>query len=153
MLLRDACGLVRMDQQPAIEALALLAFAGIGPMFPWVLGIEPLLPQIGVISRVGIVAARRMQPVIALIGLEAAFGKMDADDGIGTDAETLHPLKVCRHMCLADQRAADTDLTQVIAKCRLAHTQRNAVLGRTMRTHVAACIALMREGPQTVDCT
>ena len=81
---------------------------------------------------------RRMQAVVALIGLEAAFGDVHADHRIRADAERLHAFEVGRHVGLADQHVAHADFLEVIAEGRLADPQRPAVPVRAVRAHVAA---------------
>ena len=68
-----------------------------------------------------------MQPVVALVGIEAALGDAHADDGIGIDAEPLHALGVGAHVRLADQHRLHAERAQVVAERHLAHLQRHAV--------------------------
>ena len=51
-----------------------------------------------------------MQAVVALIGFEAAFRHVHADDRVRRDAEILQAFEVGRHVGLADQHVADADL-------------------------------------------
>jgi hypothetical protein len=77
-------------------------------VLPWVVGVVALPAQIIVVGRAR--ASCRMQAVVALIGLEAAFRYMHADDRVGRDAEVLQAFEVGRHVGLADQHVADADL-------------------------------------------
>ena len=77
MLLGDPRRLVGMGQQPAVEHPAVRALGGIGPFLPRIGGIETVLAQIGRRSAAA-AAARRMHPVVALVGLEAALREMHA---------------------------------------------------------------------------
>ena len=136
MLVRHARGLVGVHQQPAVLQAAVLGRAGIGPVLPRVRRVVALLAQIVVVGRPR--PPGRMQAVVALIGLEAAFRHMHADDRVRRDAELLHAFEVGRHVGLADQHVAHADLLQVIAERRLADPQRPAVPVRAVRAHVAA---------------
>ena len=138
MLVRYARGLVGMHQQPAVLQAPVLGRAGIGPVLPRVWRVVAVLAQIIVVGRAR--PPGRMQAVVALIGLEAAFRHMHADDGVLRNAEILQALQVGRHMRLADQHVADADLLQVIAERRFADAQRPAVPVRAVRAHVAAGI-------------
>ncbi len=138
MLVRHACGLVGVHQQPAVLQSPVLGRAGIGPVLPRIGGVVAVLAQIIVVGRPR--PTGRMQAVIALIRLEAAFRHVHADDGVLGDAEILQPLQVGRHMRLADQHVADADLLQVIAERRFANAQWPAVPVRAVRAHVAAGI-------------
>ena len=138
MLVRYACGLVGMYQQPAVLQAPVLGRAGIGPVLPRVGRVVAVLAQIIVVGRAR--PSGRMQAVVALIGLEPAFRHMHADDRVLGNAEILQALQVRRHMGLADQHVADADLLQVIAERGFADPQRPAVPVRTVRAHVAAGI-------------
>ena len=138
MLFRNPRGLVGVHQQPAVLQCAVVGGAGIGPMLPRIVRVITLLAQIGIVARAR--PPGRVQAVVALIGLEAAFGDMHADDGIRRDAEQLQAFEIGRHVGLADQHVADADLLQMIAERRLADAQRPAVPVRAVRAHVAAGI-------------
>ena len=97
-----------------------------------------MLAQIIVVGRAR--PTGRMQAVVALIRLEAAFRHVHADDRVRRDAEILQAFQVGRHVGLADQHVAHADLLQVIAERRLADAQRPAVPVRAVRAHVAAGI-------------
>src|SRR5215467_13643133 len=101
-------------------------------MLPGIGCFESLIAQIFVVFRTR--ASRRVQAVVALIGLEAAFGDVYADNRLRWDAELLHAFEVRRHVGLADQHVAHPDLLQMIAERRLADTQRPAVPVRAVRT-------------------
>ena len=138
MLVRHARGLVGVHQQPAV-----LQSRRPRPRRNWPSAPTDWRRR----SRAGAdncrrpdAAAGRMQAVVALIGLEAAFRHVHADDGVRGDAEILQAFEVGRHMRLADQHVADADLLQVIAERRLADAQRPAVPVRAVRAHVAAGI-------------
>ena len=138
MLVRHARGLVGVHQQPAVLQAAVLGRAGIGPVLPRIRRVVAMLAQIIVVGRPR--PPGRMQAVVALIRLEAAFRHMHADDRVRRDAEILQALEIGRHMRLADQHVADADLLQVIAERRFADAQRPAVPVRAVRAHVAAGI-------------
>ena len=78
MLLRHARGLVGVNQQPAVLQGPVRRRPGIGPVLPRVVGVVALPAQIIVVCRAR--APGRMQPVVAFVGLEAAFRHMHADD-------------------------------------------------------------------------
>ena len=61
-----------------------------------------------------------MQAVVALVGLEAAFRHMHADDQIRRNPEHLQAFEVRRHVRLADQHIAHAGFLQVIAERLLA---------------------------------
>src|SRR6267154_932489 len=107
-------------------------------MLPGIGCLKSLLTQIVVISRTGTVVG--MQTIVALIGLEAAFRYMHADDGIRRDPQRLQAFDIRRHVGLADQHVAHADLLQVIAERGLTDPQRPAVPVRAVRAHVAAGI-------------
>ena len=135
MLVGHARGLVGVHQQPAVLQRAVVVGAGIGPVLPRVRRFESAAAQILVVFRAR--PSGRMQPVIALVRLEAAFGDMHADHRFRRDAERLHAFEVGRHVGLADQHVAHADLVQVIAQRGLADAQRPAVPVRAVRAHVA----------------
>ncbi len=133
MLLGDARRLVAMRQQPAIAVIGR-----IGPFLPRVLAIEPVAAQVIVISRPLLRVALWMQPVVALVGFETALRQMHAERRAGIDAEPLHAGQIGRHMRLADQHGAHAELREMVAQCRLADAQREAVPIGAVRAHVAA---------------
>jgi hypothetical protein len=81
-----------------------------------------------------------MQAVIALIGLETAFGHMHADDRVRRNPQHFHTFKVRRHVRLANQHIAHSDFLEMIAQRRFADAQRPAIPVRAMRAHIAAGI-------------
>ena len=135
VLVRDARGLVGMNQKPAVLQASVGVRAGIGPMLPGIFRLIAVLAQVSIIARAR--PAGRMQAVVALVRLEAALRDMNADDRIRRDAEHLHAFEVGGHVGLADQHVAHADLLQVIAERRLADAQRPAVPVRAVRAHVA----------------
>ena len=136
MLFRNARRLVGMREQPAVLQRAVGVCAGIRPMLPRVRRVVAVPAQIVVVARAR--PPGRMQAVVALIGLEAAFRHMHADDRVRRDAEHLQAFEIGRHVGLADQHVAHADLLQVVAQRRLADAQRPAVPVRAVRAHVAA---------------
>src|ERR1700676_1340840 len=74
MLIRDAGGLVGMDEERAVLQRSVFGRAGIGPVLPGILGVVSVLAQVGIVSRARPIA--RMQAVVALIGLKTAFRHM-----------------------------------------------------------------------------
>ena len=73
-LFRNARRLVGVHQEPTVVQFAVGVGAGIGPMLPGILRVISLLAQPGIVARPR--PLRRMQPVVTLIGLEAAFADM-----------------------------------------------------------------------------
>ena len=138
MLFRNSRGLVGMHQQPAVLQSAVRIRAGIGPMLPGIGRVVSVFAQIGIVGRSR--PAGRMQAVVALIGLKAAFRHMHADDRIRSDPEVFQAFEVRRHMGLSDQHVAYADLGEMIAERRLADTERPAVPVRAVRAHIAAGI-------------
>ena len=138
VLLGHARSLVGVHQQPAVLQFAIRGHAGIGPMLPRVVGVVAMLAQIIVVVRTRSTCG--MQAVVALIGLEAAFRHMHADDRVRRDPEIFQAFQIGRHVGLADQHVAHADLLEMIAERRFADAQRPAVPVRAVRTHVAAGI-------------
>ncbi len=134
MLVGNARGLVGMNQQPAVLQACRRRFAGIGPMLPRVGRVVSAFAQICVVARTG--PAGRMQSVVALIGLEAAFGDMHADDRVRRDAERASAFEVGRHVGLADQHIAHADFLQMIAQ---ASARRPAAASRSSASRASAC--------------
>ena len=138
ILLWNAGGLVGVDEKPAVLQRAIGGRAGIGPVLPGVGRVVSVFAQVCIVARAG--PAGRMQAVVALKGLEAAFGDMHADDRVRRNPQHSHAFEIRRHVGLADQHIAHADLLQMIAQRRFTDAQRPAIPVRAVRTHVAAGI-------------
>ena len=136
MFVGNARRKVVVSEQPAGEQFSVVAFGGIGPVFPRIGTTEAALSQIGVVSRIRVERPVGMKPVVALVRLEAAFGDRDADRGIRIDLEPFHALSIRDHMGLADNSRAHAERPQMIAERRLAHAQRNSVPSGAMRAAI-----------------
>ena len=88
----------------------------------------------------------RVDPVIAVVGLEAGFGEGRAARAGRIDAEPPHAFQVGRGVCLADQRGADSRGAQVVAQGQLLQRQRHRVPGHLVAADVAPGVRGQRAG-------
>ena len=124
-------------QIPSGELFAVGPLGGVGEVVPGVGAVIAALPEPAVVGEVRVGGHVGMQPVVALIGLEAAFGEEDAGIARRVDAEAGHALPVSRHVRLADERGAQPERTQPVAEREFAHRQRDIVPGGAVAEHVA----------------
>ena len=141
VLLAHAGGLARMAHGPARGQPVAFPCRGIGPVVPGIVAGVALVVEIAVVAGhlriIAAIGADAVQPVVALVGVEPAFGNPHADDGAGIDAEPLHALAVGAHVRLAHQHRLHPERAQIVAERHLADLQRHAVPGRAMRLHIA----------------
>src|SRR5262249_32632776 len=84
------------------------------------------------------IGAARVQAVVALAGIKAAFGYAHADNGLRIDAEALHAFFIRGHVGLPDEHGLDAERTKIITHGHLADLERDAVPVRAVRLHIAA---------------
>ena len=141
VLLLHARGLAGVPHGPARGQCIAVALRSVGPIVPGVVAAIALVVEVAVVARhlrvVAAVGALRVQPIVALEGVEAALGNAHADDGVGIDAEPGHALGVGAHVRLADQRRAYAQRPQVVTQRHLADLERHRVPHRAVRLHVA----------------
>ncbi len=139
-----------MPHGPAGGELVALSLRGVGPVVPGIVAGVALVVEIavvaGILRLVAPIGAEPVQAVVALVGVEAAFGDAHADDGARIDAEPLHALAVGAHVRLADEDGIDAERAQVVAERHLAHFERDAVPGGAVRLHVAAGVEAHARG-------
>lgn len=108
---------------------------------PGVVAGEAEAPQVVGVGRafalVGEGRVIRVDPVIAVVGLEAGFGEGRAARASRIDAEPPHAFQVGRGVGLADQRGADSRGAQVVAQGQLLQRQRHRVPGHLVAADVA----------------
>ena len=142
ILLADVGGAGGVLHQPARRQRPLRIEAGIGAGVPGVVFAVALAPQIFVVGRAaGIVeSVRSLRPeaVVTQHDIEAAFGEARADDGIRSDAQSLEPFDVGRHMGLSNQPGLHPDGAKMVAERLLPNLQRKVVALSAVAMDVAS---------------
>ena len=150
ILLRHPGRLARMAHRPAGGERIALALRCIGVVVPGIVAGIALLIEPHVVTRIvrlkAAIRPHAVQPIVALVRIEAAFGDPHADDRLRIDAEPLHAFAVRLHMGLADQNSVKTERTQIIAHGHLAHLERKAVPGGAVRGDITAGIEAHARG-------
>ena len=147
VFVRNARRLVGMRQQPAVQQLAIRAFARICPLLPWVRGLKALLAQDSCHSAGSANTGRRDA---ARRRAHRARSRIATCARRSRDCGSMPSRAIPSRSAIIWVLPTSTLRTPISRKWspkrRLADPQRNAVPGRAVRAHVAAGVGAHPRG-------
>ena len=114
MLCRNPRRQMGVLEVPSREEFTIWPFSRVRPILPWIFSAETFFPKILVILWIRIVARAGVHAVIPLKGLKPTLRSKNALRRFCLDTKAGHTHIVSTHVCLSNQRRANTKRAKVI---------------------------------------